>query len=296
MKWTNEHLTSLLPLLKTLVALPYCVCQFASWICGTNLLALNSLTVALVPGIFFARSACKFCLFANYRLQNTIYRCCLLIHTKNSFSISWIVCDLCFISIYPFRISFLCFLFFTRMELIVDADFPYILRDWLCVYHFRTLLSWILSCFSPSLSKRTFFGPMVAYLAVALNKQAQKTMDYYKIFWSLNEKQRQTESQTYGMLCVSARFWKMSGQVTRAGRQVWYGQLSTIRKPSGCTKTGTKFWPKKLLKTELYENWAIQKLKFECILKTNHIQVYDNMYTVWCLDAIQSTPFAFLSL
>ena len=29
MKWTNEHLTSLLPLLKILVALPHCVCQLA---------------------------------------------------------------------------------------------------------------------------------------------------------------------------------------------------------------------------------------------------------------------------
>ena len=30
-----------------------------------------------------------------------------------------------------------------------------------------------------------FFGPMVAHLAVTPNKQAQKTMDYCKMFWMI---------------------------------------------------------------------------------------------------------------
>ena len=95
------------------------------------------------------------CLFTNYRLQNN---CCSLIHTNNT-STSSIVCDLCFVSTFtPFATSISLISFFVRMELIVDANFPfpYILRDRPCIRHFCTLLrvlSWILSGFLPSLSK-----------------------------------------------------------------------------------------------------------------------------------------------
>ena len=39
-----------------------------------------------------------------------------------------------------------------------------------------------LAFFIKGLALGTFFGPMVAYLAVVVNKQAQKTMDFYEMF------------------------------------------------------------------------------------------------------------------
>lgn len=62
------------------------------------------------------------------------------------------------------------------------------------------------------------------------------------------------ESRTRGIFYVGAQFREMSGRVTRASGLVWYGPFSTVRKPSGCTKTGTKFRRKKSSKTESYEN------------------------------------------
>ena len=62
---------------------------------------------------------------------------------------------------------------------------------------------------------------MVAYLAVALNTQAQKTMDYYEMFWmnsrgdahSTRNKGRLTHErdERNGMLCVE------NGQVKWTG-------------------------------------------------------------------------------
>ena len=126
------------------------------------LLALNSLTASLVSGIFFARSACNsLAFFANYCLRNTISaKCCSLIHTNNN-STSLIVCDLCFVGIFiPFATSAsLISFFFARMELIIDADSLYILASSATRTPFGPLLqvlSLILYCFSPSLSKRTW--------------------------------------------------------------------------------------------------------------------------------------------
>ena len=72
-----------------------------------------------------------------------------------------------------------------RMELIVDADFQYILaRLATCkpLSYFATSSFVFLAFFIKGLALGTFFGPMMAYLAVTLNKEAQKTMDYYKMF------------------------------------------------------------------------------------------------------------------
>ena len=76
------------------------------------------------------------------------------------------------------------------MELFVDADFQYILarlttRTPLSYFAMSSFMNSImfLAFFTKGLALGTFFGPMVAYLAVTLNKQAQKTMDYYKMFW-----------------------------------------------------------------------------------------------------------------
>ena len=80
--------------------------------------------------------------------------------------------------------------------------------------------------------------PWWLILAVTLNKQAQKTMDYYKMFrmnaqgdvHSTRNKDRLSQSRTHGMLCVGPLFWEMSGQERRAGNRVWYGLFSTVRK------------------------------------------------------------------
>ena len=75
------------------------------------------------------------------------------------------------------------------MELIIDADFPYILvrlatHTPLSYFGTSSFLNSIvfLAFLIKGLALRTFFGPMVAYLAFKLKKQAQKTMDYYEMF------------------------------------------------------------------------------------------------------------------
>ena len=113
------------------------------------LLALNSLTAPLVPGIFFARSACNSLAFSQIIAYKTLStaNCCSLIHTNNNnVSTSSIVWDLCFLSTFtPFATSTsLISFFFAKMELIVDADFPYILRDRLRVCHFRNCYEFFL--------------------------------------------------------------------------------------------------------------------------------------------------------
>ena len=71
----------------------------------------------------------------------------------------------------------------------VDADFQYILarsatHTPLSYFAMRFFLNSIvfLAFFIKWLALGTFFGSMVAYLAIALNKQSQKTMAYYKMF------------------------------------------------------------------------------------------------------------------
>ena len=72
---------------------------------------------------------------------------------------------------------------------IVDADYLYILvrsatRTPLSYFAMSSFLNSImfLTFSIKGLAFGIFFGSMVAYLAVALNKQAQKTMDYCEMF------------------------------------------------------------------------------------------------------------------
>lgn len=46
----------------------------------------------------------------------------------------------------------------------------------------NSFMNFIVSHLIKGLALRTFFGLMVAYLVVALNKQVQETMNYYKMF------------------------------------------------------------------------------------------------------------------
>ena len=123
-------------------------------------LALNSLTAALVPGIFFARSTFNTLAYSQIIASETQSpaNCCSLIHTNNNFSTSLIVCDLCFIRKFtPSQLQLPWFLFSTpgwNWSLMRTSRTSW--RDRPCIRHFCTLLqvlSWILSCFLPSLSK-----------------------------------------------------------------------------------------------------------------------------------------------
>ena len=173
MKWINEHLTCSLFL------------EFVKP-------ALNSLTTALVSGNFFERSACNSLAFSQIIASETLSRvnCCSLIHTNNNNSTSLIVCDLCFGSTFTLFVTSASLISFSspgwNWLLMQTSSTSW--RDQPRIHYFRILLrilSWILSFlafFIKGLALGTFFGPMVAYLAVALNKQVQKTMDYYKMF------------------------------------------------------------------------------------------------------------------
>ena len=225
------------------------------------LLALDSLTAALVPGIYFVRSACNSLAFSQTIASKTLSpaNCCLLIHTNNNNSTSLIVL-LAHLSLLQHQFPW--FLFSSpgwNWSLMRTSRTSW--RDWPRICLFRTLLwvlSWILSCFLAlfikGLALKKFFGPMVAYLAVALNKQAQKTMDYYKMFWRntwcdahSTRNKADWVMNTWDVLCghsISGNEWP-----SYTGRRM--GLVQTI---FNCTKTGAKFQWKKLLKTELYEN------------------------------------------
>ena len=115
MKWIDEHLTPLLPLLNSCCLTTLCMPVHFLNLSNQPLLASNSLTAALVPSIFFARSACNSLTFPQIIASETLSpaNCCSLIHTNNNFSISLIVCDLCFVLFC--NISFLDF-FFLRQD------------------------------------------------------------------------------------------------------------------------------------------------------------------------------------
>ena len=102
-KWINEHLTSF-----TILCMPVYFLNLSN----QPLLALNSLTAALVSDNFFARSACNSFAFLQIIASETLSpaNCCSLIHTNNNFSRSLIVCHLCFVTTFR-NISFFDFFF-----------------------------------------------------------------------------------------------------------------------------------------------------------------------------------------
>ena len=142
MKWINEHLTSLIFIEGSCSLTTLCMPVHFLNLSNQPLLVLNSLTAALIPSIFFARSACNSLAFSQIMASKTLSlaNCCSLININNNFSTALIVCDLCFVSTFFATPASLISLFFARMELIVDTDFPYILREWPRVHHFCTLL------------------------------------------------------------------------------------------------------------------------------------------------------------
>ena len=97
------------------------------------------------------------------------------------------------------------------MELIVDADFPYILASSATRIPFAYFAT---SSFLNSIVFLIFFikglahetVSMVAYLAVALNKQAQKALDYYKMF-RINAQGDTHSTRNKGIPCVFTNTW-----------------------------------------------------------------------------------------
>ena len=111
-----------------------------------------------VPIFLGAKFACNSLAFLQFIASETLSpaNCCSLIHTNNIFSTSSIVCDLCFVSTFTsFTTSAsLISFFFARMELIVNADFQYILVSSVT----RTPLSYfIMSSFVNSIVFLAFF-------------------------------------------------------------------------------------------------------------------------------------------
>ena len=161
--------------------------------------------------------------------------------------------------------------FFARMELIIDMDFPYFLarlatRTSLSYFATISFLKSIvfLAFFIKGLALGTFFGSMVAYLAVTLINKHKKQWIITKCFgWirrvMLTQQETKADWVTNAWDALCGRSILGNEWSSHAGR--WTNFVRTI---FNCTKSGTKFW-QKLSKTELYKNWGIRKPRFECI-------------------------------
>ena len=116
MKWINEHLTSLTFIEDSCCLTTLCMPVRFLNLLNQPLLALNSLTATLIPGLFFARSACSSLAFLQVMTSETLSPAnyCSLIHTNNNFSTPSIVCDLCLFSTFtPYATSASLIFFFS---------------------------------------------------------------------------------------------------------------------------------------------------------------------------------------
>ena len=221
---------------------------------SAGLRLINSST----PGNFFGRSACNSLAFSQIIASETLspVNCCLLIHTNNNFSTSLIVCNLCFVgSFILFTTSAFLISFFIRQD---GTDCWCGLPVHLARLATCTPLSYFLEfyCVSCLLYERNFLWYHGAYLAVVLNKQAQKKMDYYKMFrinvpGDAHSRRNKGRLSPEHMGCWAGCSTLRNEWLSHAGRR-----MSLVRTIFNCTEIEQMYenWDKIQRKKLLYEN------------------------------------------